>query len=103
MSNVKLGDLAIVTGGATTKGLSGRIVRVIRVSVQGEILQTTDGTNFQVDNKSLTWICAHVGDAPLPLIFGGYAWERNIADSILRPVSGLPDTSDVDEQLKEPA
>lgn len=97
--NVKPGDLAIVV--KSTCGNEGKIVFV----------ESYIGRHkFWNGHRENVWLCRFSGprrhrlsDLEMDVVLITDSEPSRIPDAWLRPVSGLPDTSDVDDQLKEPA
>lgn len=98
--NCKPGDLAIITNSLPTGALCGRIVRVVRPRVDGEIFTATDGHRCRGDSEHFCWVIE--ADEPLPWYSRRFA-QRPFADMWLRPITGLPVTDEVTNDIKEPA
>ncbi|MGG5541935.1 hypothetical protein P4G95_09040 [Burkholderia vietnamiensis] len=92
--NCKPGDLAIIVASIFPEEI-GVIVEVMRIGVPG--------VDFHPDANAPAWIVK--SDRPLPRYFHEtkkfYSWsnEKPIADARLRPVSGLPITDDVEDEV----
>lgn len=101
--NVKPKSLAIVINANHTPELIGMIVYVDRLVFDGEIV---DGIRRKV-HCSGSWLCSLPDGRKMPrrLEDGSIVFRNrtHISDINLRPVYGLPDAINIDEQLKEPA
>jgi hypothetical protein len=98
--NCKPGDLAIITNSLPSGALCGRIVRVLRQQVAGEIFKSTNGILADGTGNYECWVIE--GDGPLPwcgLMFD----ERPFPDKWLRPISGVPLEDEVMREIKETA
>ncbi|WP_186084891.1 hypothetical protein [Burkholderia gladioli] len=94
--NCKPGDMAIITRTRSGKGV-GRIVEVVRLAVHGEIFVTRNGRRARANLEG--WGVCWVIRAER-LKWGKYAVaERPFPDAYLRPVSGLPMTDDVTDEV----
>jgi hypothetical protein len=105
--NCKPGDLAVVIGGESTPEMIGHIVLVERPATNGEML---DGHMVRWDEGDTepSWIVSATSDRGIPTrtnLALRFFRQRAIADRLLRPISGLPDTEDTDERepIKEVA
>lgn len=99
--NVKPGDLAIVINAPNTPELVGRIVKVERRYTSMEPMK--GGHAAFVPDSVVAWVCSAPGGLPNRNVRTWVAFtcpERAIADSILRPVSGLPDEQHTEEDNK---
>lgn len=83
--NVKPGDLAIVVKGR----MIGKVCKVLQKFYGGE----HDGILWSTGNES--WICEFPRKYPL---IGGESKFISMFDAHLRPVSGLPDAEQIDQQ-----
>jgi hypothetical protein len=109
MSNVKAGDLAIVTRTCHTPEALGRLVVVIRPAVSGEVFEGK--VRFIPAKNEPHWVCRCVAERPIQWrLSTGKLFEVSEAVFLgknLRPVSGLPDTEDTDTEQpikdREPA
>ncbi|WP_139094004.1 hypothetical protein [Burkholderia sp. CCA53] len=94
--NCKPGDIAIVTRTRCGKGV-GKIVEVVRLAVNGEIFVTREGKRIAADLEGwgVCWVIR--GDR---LKWGDdQIAERAFPDAYLRPVSGLPITDDIEDEV----
>jgi hypothetical protein len=95
-TNVKPGDLAIVTGAFFCTENIGRIVEVVRPAVPGV------DVGARCTHQGPSWMVR--SQTPLGRVAGGYtrrikpSTEAPCADCYLRPISGLP----LEEETKEP-
>jgi hypothetical protein len=103
MPNAKVGDLCFVSGKATTPGLAGRIVEVIRLHTDSnEHFKVVKGNLNSVtytldDGKS--WVCKSANLLPQKMTeVEGIVFleKRVISDSILIP---LRDNDEEDEMI----
>lgn len=98
MSNVKVGDMAIViySAGMTTPELAGMIVKVERMAVNGQVV-----SDVTCELTANSWICSSSRALPWKTTTGlRYVSERPIGDFLLRKVSGLPDEQHTEEDNK---
>ncbi|HDR9497077.1 TPA: hypothetical protein QDC06_000264 [Burkholderia cepacia] len=92
--NCKPGDLAIIVNGRFPEEI-GRIVEVLRLAAPG--------IDFHPDALSPAWIVK--SDRPLPIFLHkaneihSWANENPVADARLRPVTGLPITDDIKDEV----
>ncbi|MCG5072257.1 hypothetical protein [Paraburkholderia tagetis] len=104
----KSGSLAVVIQAGDphiTPGLVDRIVEIVRPAIDGEEFISIDGvvvtcrdsrSIWVVKSRSpLPWICVQGADAGKVRLFR----ERAIADQYLRPISGVPVTRDVKDEV----
>ena len=103
MPNVKVGELCYVSGKATTPGLAGRIVEVVRLHV--DPTETFKVTKGELDFVTYTmgtgksWVCKSANLLPQKLSENGslvYMEQRVIDDVILIP---LRDNDKEDEMI----
>lgn len=104
--NCKPGDLAIVIGARLTPEIIGAIVEVIGPACDGQIFRSINGLRVTLKTEGrMTWVVR--SDRPLMWRMDSgrelYFSELPASDRMLRPVSGLPITDEVTEDLKEPA
>jgi hypothetical protein len=97
--NCKPGDLAIIVSSSSSENI-GRIVGVLRPAIRG--------IDFHKDAADVvTWWVRSVRPLKVTDYVSkekyGHKYERPYQDRLLRPVSGLPVTDEVTEDLKEPA
>lgn len=88
--NCKPGDLAIIIAGELSERNVGAIVEVLRIDDRETFLSETPTWRVRACN-------------PLHRMDGQITTDGCVADSLLRPVSGLPVDEDVTEDIKEPA
>lgn len=100
--NCKPGDLAIVVGSTVTPELVGRIVECVRVVVPGEIL-SCNGLALTPRAIGPTWLIRAARALPNRTSKGRLEWlpERFLADRMMRPITGLPITDDVEDEVTE--
>jgi hypothetical protein len=103
--NCKPGDLAIITGTNRTPETIGRIVEVIRPAVWGEIFTATSGKLFRVEPTRFSWVVKSSSPLPWRMSTGElYSFEVAVTgDCHLTPISGVPVTDEVTDDIKEPA
>ena len=98
--NVKPDELAWITG-AQTPGLNGRVVTVLRRAVPGETLVLSDGEVIRVDDdRTADWIVS--AGLPMPyktICDTRMTTIRPIADRVLRPFRGLPQTETCEGEI----
>jgi hypothetical protein len=98
--NCKPGDLAIITNSLPSGMLCGRIVRVVRQRTAGEVFTATDGNQYRGTEQEFCWVIE--ADEPITWC-GRLFYQRPFADKWLRPITGLPVTDEVTDDIKEPA
>lgn len=108
--NVKPGDLAIVVRARLTPELNGRVVRVVRPAVGGELFETCHGRWVEFNGKGFAWVIEC--DRPMPWrlswngVLAGLAMmvsRRAIMDGALMRIGGVPVHDEQPEEAKEPA
>jgi hypothetical protein len=103
MPNAKVGDLCFVSGKATTPGLAGRIVEVIRLhtdpSENFNVLKGDVGFVTYTLGNEKSWVCKSATLLPQAMVeVEGIVLtkQRVISDSILIP---LRDNEEEDEMI----
>jgi hypothetical protein len=98
--NCKPGDLAYVIRAEATPEMVGIVVTVLRMAIDGE---KVGGRKFSVREPS--WVVEANSLIPSRGYDGilRYLKQRVICDRNMRPISGVPVTDEVTEDLKEPA
>jgi hypothetical protein len=98
--NCKPGDLAIVVSSTQTPEIVGRIVECVRLVGPGEILSAN---GIRLDPRAIgpTWLVRASRALPNRRTNGFLEWlpERFLADRRLRPISGLPITDDIKDEV----
>jgi hypothetical protein len=98
--NCKPGDLAVVIGCTFTPEIVGRIVECVRLVTPGEIL-SANGLRLDPRATGPTWLVRATRALPNRTSGGHLQWlpERFLADRKLRPITGLPITDDVTDEV----
>jgi hypothetical protein len=101
----KPGDLAIVIRALETPEMLGRIVKVERLAVAGEVFSSVCGRSFCTPSvsESVLWVVSSNRAMPAPIPQKGctlMAYERIFKDVCLRPITGLPIDEETHEDLK---
>jgi hypothetical protein len=106
--NCKPGDLAIVVGAGSpisTPGLKGRVVEIVRAAIKNEMFPTVDGIPFRTTTTRFCWVVRSPRPLPWISINGPHegrvhmVHERPIADSAMRPISGVPVNDEATEEI----
>lgn len=99
--NCKIGDLAIIIRGKT---LAGRIVEIVGIVPKGVDFRLPDGY-LQLATQ-YEWVIRFVGspvEAPIGTVDGMTGTRTTFygcaPDHVLRPVSGLPITDDIEDEV----
>lgn len=100
MSNVKVGDLAMIVNGGNN---SGKIGKVLRPVFSGEIWVGPRGERMITSGVELGWWVDFPNGVNVYTAGGGLMKVAPVQDRFLRPVSGLPMEDDTTTDDKIPA
>ena len=98
--NCKPGDLAIIIGAVLTPEMIGCVVECVHLTVPGEVLKCNAlALPLRLDGPA--WLVRGTGLIPNRSTSGRLEFlpERFVSDKYLRPVSGLPVTDDVTDEV----
>lgn len=105
MPNCKEGDLAIICRVTSSKSTNlGKIVKVLRVAVEGELFTDNTGKNIRLVGMTpgnLYWVAE--GSSLFWNLSSGeevFLSQRPIHDKFLKPIKPLDDLEGEDEMIK---